>query len=81
MFDLYNTDFMMLEAFDKGRPERLEKLIRRQRHLREIQPKQIGLLDRILASIGSTMIAIGTKLQKRSLLVLAQSPSANQPDC
>jgi hypothetical protein len=81
MLDLHNTDLTMMAAVEKGRPERLENAIRRQRYLREIQPKRVGLLDRILAWIGSALIAIGTRLKKRSVLVLTHSPSVNQPDC
>lgn len=81
MLDLHNTDLTMMAAVEKGRPERLENAIRRQRHLREIRPRGVRLSDRLLAWIGSTLIAIGTRLQERSVLVLTHSPSANQPDC
>lgn len=81
MLDLHNIDLTMMATVEKGRADRLENAIRRQRHLREIQPNRVGLLDRILAWIGSALIAIGTRLQKRSVLVLTHSPSANQPDC
>ena len=81
MLDLHNSDLTTIYAVERARREEIAHNYRMQHLSREIEPRKPGLLDRVLVTIGAAMIAMGRKLQERSVLVLSHTSGAHQADC
>jgi hypothetical protein len=81
MLDVYFSDLSLLSGVENATSEKIGGMVHREMHLRNIKSREVGLRDRALSALGTTMVSLGRRLQERSVLVLTQSPGANQSDC